>query len=497
MCTKNHPVSQLIARFWLLVLGLATHLATLGVAAPPTTVVTYPGPAGMTPAADFRVWVNDTELFLYNTEPAAVGQFSFSGEVTVRVQATKQDVRWADIRPKNSGITYQLSNNQLTFKLSKPGALSIEFHNESKRVVTLFANPPEGPAPNPADPHVKFFKAGTVYDAGAIELADGDHLYIEGGAYLKGSVRAKGAKNIRISGRGMIDGGQLPQNTRMVLLDHVDGASLEGIVLIDSRTWTVEPLFCQNLTIDNLKIVNWHTGSDGIDLVGTSHVTIKNCFVRANDDCIVIKTWAGDDLYPKRKEAGPDVDDITVTNSVFWNMPWGNALEIGFELRCKTIQNITFRNCDIIHVERGAAMSIHNGDFATVRNIRFDDIRIEDARHKLIDLAVFYSQYSVDRPTDNADRAKRYKNGVWDGVLWVYPGEEATYATHRGRIENIVFKDIRVVDGPVPFSVLAGFDGQHLVENVVIDRLVILGKKVTNAPMGKFSLEHTKGIKFR
>lgn len=475
---------------------LFTSLPGFCLASPPVTVTTYPGPAGLAAAADFKVWVNDKEVFLYNTEPAAVGQFSFTGEVTVRVQAM-QDVRHVDIRPKNLNIKYQLAGNQITFKVAKPGALSIELHNESKRVVTLFANPPETAIPNPTDPHVKFFKSGTVYEAGMIELADGDQLYIEGGAYVKGSVKAKDAKNVRISGRGILDGGQLPQGTRMVLLDHVDGALLEGIVLLDSRTWTVEPLFCKNIDIDNLKIVNWRTGSDGIDLVGTSHVRIKNCFVRANDDCIVIKTWAGNDLYPRQKDAGPDVEDITVTNSVFWNMPWGNALEIGFELRCKTIKDITFSDCDIIHVERGAAMSIHNGDFATVRNIRFEDIRVEDARHKLIDLAVFFSQYSVDRPTDEAERKQRYKNGVWDGVLWVYPGEEALYAPNRGKIENIVFKNIQVTDGPVPFSVLAGYDGQHAVENVTIENLKINGKKVTNATDGKFHLEHTKGVIFR
>ena len=167
------------------------------------------------------------------------------------------------------------------------------------------------------------------------------------------------------------------------------------------------------------------------------------------------------------------------------------------ELRCKTIQDITFRDCDIIHVERGAAMSIHNGDFATVRNIRFEDIRVEDARHKLIDLAVFYSQYSVDRPTDADERKRRYKQGAWDGVLWVYPGEENQHAPHRGRIENVVFKNIRVVDGSVPFSVLAGYDARHGVENVVIENLQLGGKKVTNAEAGKFSLEHAKGVTFR
>ena len=484
-----HASTQRLLACYAVVCFLAINLTL----AKTPTVITYPPPAGVTAANDFRVWVNDQEIFLYNTVPAAVGQFSFDGEVTVRVSAI-QDVKWVDFRPKSQGISYQLKDNQITFKLSKPSPLSIEFHNESKRVIHLFANPLEGPKPKPDDPHVTYFKAGKVYEAGVINLKEGDHLYIEGGAVVKGAVEAAHTKNIKISGRGILDGTDLKKGTRMILLDRIDGASLEGIVLLNSHTWTVEPLFCQHLSIDNLKIVNWQTGSDGIDLVGTSHVKIKNCFVRANDDCIVVKTWNGADKYAQQTGVGPDVEDIDVTHSVFWNMPWGNALEIGFELRAKSVRNITFSDCDIIHVERGAAMSIHNGDFATVSDIRFEDIRVEDARHKLIDLAVFYSQYSVDRPSDEETRRKAYKQGAWDGVLWVQPGEEAKHATHRGSIKNIIFKNIQIVEGPAPFSLISGYDDQHAVENVTIDNLTVYGMKVKTTQQGKLYTERAKAI---
>lgn len=83
-------------------------------------------------------------------------------------------------------------------------------------------------------------------------------------------------------------------------------------------------------------------------------------------------------------------------NAVFWNALWGNGLEIGFELNGAAVKNITFRNNDIIHVESGAALSIHNAGNSVVSNIVFDDIRIEDARQKLFDFAVFCSRYSED-----------------------------------------------------------------------------------------------------
>ena len=81
---------------------------------------------------------------------------------------------------------------------------------------------------------------------------------------------------------------------------------------------------------------------------------IRNCFIRTKDDCIAIKS-TGDELRRGTR-------NIDVADCVFWNAEWGNALEIGFELRTDEIRDIVFEDCDVIHVEDGAVFSIHNGD---------------------------------------------------------------------------------------------------------------------------------------
>ena len=63
-------------------------------------------------------------------------------------------------------------------------------------------------------------------------------------------------------------------------------------------------------------------------------------------------------------------------------MQWGNALEIGFELQCDSISRVNFNNINIIHVERGCAISIHNGDFAVVTDIEYKNIRSEKDRRE-------------------------------------------------------------------------------------------------------------------
>jgi polygalacturonase len=393
-----------------------------------------------------------------------------------------------------------VKDNAIRFKLDKPRYLSLELNNENTRPLYLFADPLESAVPGANDSTVRVFKAGSVYEPGEIRLKSGETVIIEGGAVVRGNIVAEDANNIRMLGRGILDGGvfrNAERKKRMIDLLRCENVLIEGITILDSQTWTLVPQFCRNLNVRNLKEVCWQFGSDGVDVVGSSDVTVDACFMRNNDDNITLKTWGGTEKYPRQAEKGPDVERVRVLNSTFWNMAWGNALEIGFELRADFVRDVVFKNCDVIHVERGAVFSIHNGDFATVENIRYEDIRVEDARHKLIDLAVFLSQYSVDRPKEPEERKRRYMDGAWDGVLKIAVGDSAVHAPHRGRIRNIVFKDVAVVDGRPPFSILSGFDAGHPVEDVAVENLRFHGEKIKTPEDGKFFIKNAKGVRFR
>lgn len=461
------------------------------------TIETYQPPASVAPAPDFSVKINGKESFVYDSEVAAFTNFSFEGTVTVDI-VSRNDIKWLDIRPLNENIQAEYDGNHITFQISQPAHLSLELNGESIRPLYIFANPMETNVPDPNDPNVRFFSGGKVYNTGTLNLKDNQTVYIAGGAIVKGNLKASQASNIKIRGRGILDGSDVPEgsNNRMIMLEKCENSLIEGILIFNSLTWTVVPVECNNLEINNIKQINWDFGSDGIDLVGCTNIDIKNCFLRNNDDCIVIKSFDYADKYQNDPLAGRPVKNINVTNTVFWNMAWGNAIEIGFELRTSSISDVTFRNCDIIHVERGAAFSIHNGDRAVVENIRYENIRVENARHKLIDLAIFLSQYSLDRPASEQERQERYLHGAWDGVQKVYEGEEQQFAPNRGYIRNISFKDIAVLDGPFPFSIIAGYSQEHQVENVMIENLTILGNPINQREDGRFFIENAENIIF-
>jgi len=221
---------------------------------------------------------------------------------------------------------------------------------------------------------------------------------------------------------------------------------------------------------------------------------VQGCFLRTKDDCIAVKASPG---YFEEGESGLcDVKDVWVTDSVIWNAEWGNAMEIGFELQTRSISHILFQNCDIIHVERGGTFTIHNGDFATVENIRFQDIRVEDSRDKLIEFRVGLSIYSADCPWElhrqNPQR-KRSPQGQWIALEGQKRDE---YGAKRGHIRNIHFKDIAVSGSELPKSYLIGYDDAHCVENVLIENLQFNGRRILSAQDGNFTTETAKNVGF-
>ena len=472
----------------------------------------YPDPAGLGPSPDFEVMVNGKKHFVYQSPvPAAYCSFDFSGAADIVIKA-KRDVKWVDVRPMSANIKVSFKDSIIRLRLVKPQQLSIELNGSIKTPLFLFANAPELNRPQKKDKDVIYFEGGKIHYPGIIEVKSNQTVYIEGGAVVVGVIKAKNANNVKIMGRGVLDGtynnrfnDSLIKNSNndTALLRSMKGryqrflefidckdVRIEGITLHNSTTWQVVPINCTNVRISNIKIISDQASDDGIDIVRAKNITIENCFIRTKDDNVVIKAHLD---YP-REEA---VDGVLVKDCTFWNALWGNAIEIGFELNATEIKNITFRDIDIIHVEAGAAISIHNAGSGHVKNVVFEDIRIEDARQKLFDFAIFRSVYSEDGTRDPELRKRFYLNGAWDGVLMVPADQKDHHAQYRGQISNILLKNIKVTDGIFPFSVFHGFDAQHSVKNVTIENLVVHGKKIKSLSAAKLYQENTQNILLR
>jgi hypothetical protein len=477
-------------------------------------IVSYQAP-GVAESEDFQVWANGQEVFTGMAGGQWHGYYSFSnfdftGSVTLRVKSLKA-IKWLDILPSALNIDYKsIDDYTFEFMLEKPEKITILVNNDRNNALHILTNYPETNKPDPDDENVVYYEAGETYDVGVLDLKDNQTLYIEGGATLKGMIRVKDAKNVKIMGRGMIDGSDnvsegngrfKDEPWRLIYMENANTVRVEGITLFNSLKWTIHTYDCENLEFDNINIVNWDFGSDGIDISGCQHVKVINSFLRTNDDCIVLKSLSFEEncYYPNPRIQNPDVIDILVEGCTVWNMPYGNCFDIGFELRCNKVRDVIFRDCDVLMQQgRGAVFSIHNSDNAMVENILYDNIRVENADqgngHKLFDVAILYSVWSYDRFEDQEMITQYRYQDTWDNLLPVLPGKEEFHASHRGQVRNIHFRNIQVLDGKFPFSVINGYDENHLVENVTFENITVQGKRITSEKELKLFSKFADGI---
>lgn len=426
-------------------------------------LVTYPPPQGIIYSQhndDYTVKVRKPggdwqDLFEYNVkvdmdkpQDASMVYFDFSGNVEVAVRKNNGNAGSVKVRPASFGINATLKGNTAFFTLTKPTKISVEFDGDKLHNLHLFGNPPETFRPEPNDTNVIYFGPGihTPKDlpGDAFTIPSGKTVYIAGGAVVRGKLVCDRVNNVRITGRGIID-----QQQRGIEIRHSNNVTVEGIIVVNPKHYTIYGGGSKNITIRNLKSFSANGWSDGIDLMSCSDVIIDDVFMRNSDDCIAI--------YGHRWDFYGDTRNYTVTNSILW-ADVAHPIHIGLhgntEKQGEIIENLTFKNIDILEQDEDdpdyqGCMAITDGDLNMIRNVRFEDVRVEDFQEgQLFNLRV----------VNNA----KYNTG---------PG--------RG-IENVSFKNIFYDGINLKPSIIMGLDKNHSIKNVTFENIVINGKQVTN-----------------
>lgn len=334
---------------------------------------------------------------LAHTELAAFLSFESDEPVMVRVRPTREFQR-VQVRPLSRHIQPAVEDGVITFTLDRPGAVVVEVDGYHE-ALHIFANPPAKFAASPQSAGVLYFGPG-VHHPGVIEVKSGQTVFLDAGAVVYGAIIGVDVQNVRILGYGILDGseeqrseenalfagslaGSVIPKDRDGLWEFLEATQtlhgcirfyrgqniyIEGVICRDAASFCILPAACDNVQIENVKLIgNWRYNSDGIDCFNCSNVTIRRCFLRNFDDCVVLKGVKGWDERP--------LENVVVQDCVIW-CDWGRALEIGAETCADEIRHILFENCDIV---RGAdvMLDIQNGDRAEVHDVFFRRIRCE------------------------------------------------------------------------------------------------------------------------
>mgnify|MGYP006280179923 CR=1 FL=1 len=409
------------------------------------------------------------------TELASFCSFDMEDDVDVRV-ASSREITDPSIRPLSDGIEYDTADNAFTFSLSRPGQYVIQPCGMT-RPLFLFADPPETTVPAPDDPDVIFFGPGEHHQP-SIRLTSGQTLYLAAGAVVHGTVIAENARDIAIRGRGILDGStfnrhlthwdKIDGNRFMMFLYNCENVTIEGITIRDSFLWTLVPMLCRDLTIDNLKIIgNWRKNTDGIDLLNCENVLIRNSFVRCFDDAITYKGYR--DRFGNKTAEEP-VRNVTVRNCVIWN-DWARAVMVGIAGWTDGFTNLAFEDIDILHFTT-KALNLWAGHKGAIRNVTFSDIRIEDRWPVWRRGRGMQGKVESNGGKVLALDIRRYR-GLLKKLGDDYPV---------GSIENVVFRNITIhAPSRLPYtpSYIRGMNEEHIVRNVLFDDVSFTGTPLT------------------
>ncbi len=430
-------------------------------------------PARVTGVCRNDVW-DGLQTPLKYTEEAAFVHLEADEPLAFYVRPLVRAFTECVVRPRSAGIAAEIGRDGVRFTIEKAGQYVVEF-GDDHNVLHIFIDPPAAFSKDPKD-YTRYFGAG-VHHVGKIVTEPGDKIYIDGGAVVYGSIYGNGVRDVTVCGYGILDGSWEERKNEKCYEDDTTGCikfyrsenvRISGIVLRDSAVWALNAFDCEHFHVDRVKLIGmWRRNTDGFDICSSRHVALENSFFRDYDDCIVVKGVPGYNYA--------NVFDIKVKKCVVW-CDWGRGLEIGAETVADEMRDIVFEDCDVIHGAH-TALDVQNCDRATVSGLVFDDIRVEYAKYRdeppyLIGAVVINGYYGIHFDDPNVV----------------------------GRNDGIIFKNISVYNETEnKLRVLfAGFDGEHMTQNVTVENLTVNGEKAKEGVHYELCTnEFTKNIRFR
>lgn len=435
-------------------------------------VFTYPAPDGAPLKHDYDVFVQprggkewtkvDTYMAKVN---ASVGDnkhevseisycvFDFTGDVFVRVISKNRKFTTARIRPDYRGTIANVQNDStVQFLLFQPENVSVELDGDITNNLLVFTSKPalskeDAEAEAKAQGRTfKYYAPGYYATPDSIAVPSNTTVYLAPGSYFAGTFSIDDAHDVSILGRGIArptrgyEGCRIRRGRNIV----IDGMVLNTCPMGES----------QNVTLHDVRSISHPSWGDGLNVFGgCSDILFDRVFCRNSDDCTT--------AYATRKGFSGNVRNITMRNSTLW-ADVAHPIFIGLHgnsERGDTIENLRYENIDILgqaepQVDYQGCLAINCGDNNLVRNVTFDNIRIEQIEQGSI---------------------------LQAKVCW-----NDKYCTAPGRgVENITFRNIRYYGDPSYISVINGYNEERTIRNISFEGLKINGRTIYDDMPGK------------
>jgi polygalacturonase len=178
---------------------------------------------------------------------------------------------------------------------------------------------------------------------------------------------------------------------------------IEGITIINSPFWTVNPEFCDNLTIHGITITNpsRSPNTDGINPSSCSNIHISDCHINVGDDCITIKSGRDAD----GRKWGKPCENITIINCTM--LAGHGGVVIGSEMS-GGVKKVTISNCVFNGTDAGIRLKSSRGRGGIVEEIRVDNIVMNNIQKSAFIFDLYYD--GTSQPEAVSERTPVFRN---------------------------------------------------------------------------------------
>ncbi len=177
---------------------------------------------------------------------------------------------------------------------------------------------------------------------------------------------------------------------------------MTGVTLVNSPSWTLHPVYCDNVTFDGLSIIapDDSPNTDGINPDSSRNVRIANCYIDAGDDCIAIKSGKDE----AGRKMGKPSENITITNCTMIHGHGG--VTIGSEMS-GDVRNVAVSNCVFNQTGRGIRIKTMRGRGGVVEAISANNLIMRNV-DDCFSIDMFYQPTKLEPVSERTPKFRNF-----------------------------------------------------------------------------------------
>ncbi|MBC8053414.1 MAG: glycoside hydrolase family 28 protein [Sphingobacteriaceae bacterium] len=169
---------------------------------------------------------------------------------------------------------------------------------------------------------------------------------------------------------------------------------ISDVKVLNSPMWNVNPILCENVTIENVKIITHGPNNDGVDPESCKNVLIRNCYFDTGDDCIAIKSGRDED---GRRIARPAENHI-IENCIMKEGHGGVVIGSEISGGARNIYAIN-NSMDSPELDRALRFKTSSSRGGIIENVFMKDTKVGTYKDAAVTFNMFYEVPGKHLPT--------------------------------------------------------------------------------------------------